>query len=318
LYIYGYKGSTAERYSKGFAEDEGGNLIKFMELKEDSNAPDKVNNFREASKTNSQITLSWDEVKDCSGYEIYRYSSSSKKYVLIDIIANSETTSYTDKDRLSATTYSYKIRAFKASTAGTVYSEDSDILKVTTKPLKPVFSSSSTTTSTVTLNWKNVARASGYEIYRYSTTNSSYNLIGEVSAGTTTYKDTGRVSANIYTYKVRAYKVVNGKKIYSNYSDSLKVVTKPLTPKVTLSSTVSRSIKVSWTNCSTKATGYEVYMATSKSGTYKLIKTTTSKSYTKTGLTKGKTYYFKVRAYRTVSGEKIYGNYSTVKYIKCR
>ena len=59
-------------------------------------------------------------------------------------------------------------------------------------------------------------------------------------------------------------------------------------------------------------------MATSKNGDYSLVKTTTAKTYTKNGLTKGKTYYFKVRAYKTVDGTKVYGNYSTVKYVKVK
>ena len=33
----------------------------------------------------------------------------------------------------------------------------------------------------------------------------------------------------------------------------------------------------------------------------------------KTGLTKGKTYYFKVAAYKTIDGTNIYGAYSAVK-----
>ena len=35
-----------------------------------------------------------------------------------------------------------------------------------------------------------------------------------------------------------------------------------------------------------------------------------------TGLTKGKTYYVKVRAYKTVNGVKVYGAYSSVKKVK--
>ena len=59
-------------------------------------------------------------------------------------------------------------------------------------------------------------------------------------------------------------------------------------------------------------------MSTSKSGTYNSIGTTTNKSFTKGNLTKGKTYYFKVRAYRIVDGQKIYSLYSSVKSIKCK
>ena len=57
-------------------------------------------------------------------------------------------------------------------------------------------------------------------------------------------------------------------------------------------------------------------MATSKNGKYKKVKTVKSVSttkYTKSSLKKGKTYYFKVRSYKTVNGEKVYSEYSDVK-----
>ncbi|MGN1194851.1 MAG: hypothetical protein ACI4SB_05165 [Acutalibacteraceae bacterium] len=40
--------------------------------------------------------------------------------------------------------------------------------------------------------------------------------------------------------------------------------------------------------------------------------------YTKTGLTKGKTYSFKVRAYKTVDGKTVYGGYSAEKSVKIK
>lgn len=74
------------------------------------------------------------------------------------------------------------------------------------------------------------------------------------------------------------------------------------------------SVTVKWTKDSA-VTGYEVYMATSRNGKYKKvasIKKNSTTSYKKTGLTAGKTYYFKVRAYKTVSGKIKYGAYSSI------
>ena len=61
-------------------------------------------------------------------------------------------------------------------------------------------------------------------------------------------------------------------------------------------------------------------MATSKNGTYKHLynyRANATKD-TKTNLTSGKTYYFKVRAYKTVNGTKTYGDFSAVKSVKVK
>ena len=91
----------------------------------------------------------------------------------------------------------------------------------------------------------------------------------------------------------------------------------------------SGKLKVSWkqaainTDYVTKqsgktaaVSGYQIVCATDKKFSKNVVKTTVSgKSLSKTvtGLKKGKTYYVKVRAYKTVNGKKIYGLYSSVK-----
>ena len=74
-------------------------------------------------------------------------------------------------------------------------------------------------------------------------------------------------------------------------------------------------------NKQTGADGYVLYMATSKTGKYTKIaalKGNGSVSFTKTGLTKGKTYYFKVAAYSTVGNTNLYGSFSSVKSVKVK
>ena len=75
-------------------------------------------------------------------------------------------------------------------------------------------------------------------------------------------------------------------------------------------------VKVAWNKIS-NISGYEVYMSSSKIGTYTRIKTAGSKTteYLKTGLTRGKEYFFKVKSYRTVGGKRIYSSWSSIKSV---
>lgn len=79
-------------------------------------------------------------------------------------------------------------------------------------------------------------------------------------------------------------------------------------------------MKISWKK-QKNASGYEVYRSTKKNKSFKKI-TTLKKAgkviYVNKKLKKGKTYYYKVRAYKVVSGKKVYGKFSTIKKIKIK
>lgn len=114
--------------------------------------------------------------------------------------------------------------------------------------------------------------------------------------------------------------ITDGKAISDN-SDKTGSSDETTVKKVTLSSVKSNKAgcaKLSWKKVS-DADGYEIYYTTAKNGTYKKLKTITKTStvtYTKEKLTEGKTYYFKMRAYKTVDGKKAYGKYSVIKNVK--
>ena len=67
--------------------------------------------------------------------------------------------------------------------------------------------------------------------------------------------------------------------------------------------------------CLYTAKGYEVYRSNSKKGTYSKISTTNNLSYTNSKLSKKKTYYYKVRAYKVVNNKKVYSSFSSIKSI---
>ncbi len=85
--------------------------------------------------------------------------------------------------------------------------------------------------------------------------------------------------------------------------------------KVSIVKSKSRTVKISWSKVS-GVRGYKVYRATSKYGKYTLLKTTTKNSYTSKSLSKGKTYYYKVRFYKLVDKQRVYSSYTKIFSIR--
>lgn len=305
---------TAKILIKGTGNYTGEKTITFKII------PKKISKVSLSKKTTNSLTLSWNKLDDVTGYKIYKYDSKSEDYEYLKTIKGASTTSFTDSNLTDATVYKYKVRGYKTVDGNAYNGFISNSFAESTK-VKTVSNLNLKTrnATSLELSWDKVKNADGYRIYRLDTNTDTYKLVKTINNNTTTsYKHSNLVSATNYYYKVKAFKYLNGSNRYSDYSSRLKATTRPLQPSVILNSTKSKSIKVSWTNISKRATGYEVRMSTSKNGTFNSIGTTTNTSFTKVNLTKGKTYYFKIRAYRTVDGQKIYSLYSGIKSIKCK
>jgi uncharacterized protein YjdB len=65
-----------------------------------------------ATPSTKSIKLNWTKQYGVSGYVIYRYNSSTKKYVKIATNSKYSKNSYTDKSKSVATKYKYKVRAY--------------------------------------------------------------------------------------------------------------------------------------------------------------------------------------------------------------
>lgn len=178
-------------------------------------------------------------------------------------------------------------------------------------PSKPSVSVSSASYNSATLKWKKSIGATGYIIYRASSKKGAYKKIKTITKGTTlTYKNTKLKTGKTYYYKVRPFRKVGNTIRYGADSAIKSCKARPAKPSVS-SSAGKRKITIRWKKV-TGASGYVVYRATKKSGSYKKIASLKSsrRSYTNTGLKKGKRYYYKARAYRKVSGKKVYSLYS--------
>ena len=185
---------------------------------------------------------------------------------------------------------------------------------------KPTVKVSSNSYNSNKLSWNKVTGSSGYEVLRATSKTGTYKSVKTITSGSTvSYTDKSLATGTTYYYKVRAYRTVDKKKVYSSYSSVVSAKPVLKTPSVKLTSG-SKKATIKWEKIS-GASGYEVYRATSKSGKYSKIKTITKNStvsYVNSSLTKNKTYYYKVRAYRTVNGKKIYSSYSVAKSVRVK
>lgn len=189
--------------------------------------------------------------------------------------------------------------------------------QITVKPAAPTgLKVTPKSTSSVELKWTD-AKVGGYYVYRSTSKTGTYKKVASVL--TNSYTDKGLTKGKTYYYKLVAYTSAAGKNILSSYSAVKSVtVSAPAPSTISATKTSSGTANIKWGK-STGAAGYQVCMATSSTGTYTVVATVNSAStlsYKKTGLTAGKTYYFKVRSYITVNGTKVYSPYTTVVKVK--
>ena len=173
---------------------------------------------------------------------------------------------------------------------------------------------------TIQVSWTGTDYADSYNVYR-KTGSGNWKKIASGITGVS-YKDTKAVTGTTYTYTVRAVSYTWGKAVLSSY-DRSGVRGKAKLTAVSLTSVKNEgknTVKVSWKKVN-GANGYRVYRSTSKNGEYTsvgFIKKGSTVTFKDKKVSEGKTYYYKIRAYRIVNGKRVYGPYSAVKSVKAK
>ena len=163
----------------------------------------------------------------------------------------------------------------------------------------------------ITFKWNLVSDADGYQVYR-KVNSGKWKAVKTTKE--TAYKDKDTKAGYKYSYTVKAYKFIDGKKVYSGYNK--KGLSGKLNTTVSLK-TNNNTVSVSWKKTN-GASGYYIYRATSKNGKYSKIKTITSGKtlkYTDKKVKLGKTYYYKVIPFKKISGKSVKSASSEIKSI---
>lgn len=293
--------------------------------------PNKVSGVKVLSSTTNSLNVRWDKEGGVTGYKIYRATSKDGKYTEVGKVSNKSSNTYTDRGLVSGKTYYYKIRAYKGVDKENLYGDYSSSFSGKTKypsQVKNLKQISSYKTS-VKLSWDKASYASGYRVYRATSKSGTYKRVAELTGSTNTkFTDKKLTSGKTYYYKVRAYRNVGKNRDYGSYSTVLKTSTRCNTPVIAscTSSSIRNDankngkVKISWKKIN-GAYGYVIYRSESKNGNYKRINTIKSGSTLSAydeGLKIGKTYYYKINAYRTADIGNVYSYYSNIKYAKVK
>ena len=268
-----------------------------------------VSGVKSKSATTTSITLGWNKNSNATGYVIQQYKNN--KWVQVAKTTKNTTVSYTVKSLSTATTYKFRIKAYK----GTLSSKWTYINATTNPYAVKNLKASAKTASTVTLTWDKHRTAQGYIVEQYK--NNKWVRVTKITnKATASYKVTGLSSSTVYKFRVKAYRIADKQARYGTVSATCTVRTNPTgVSGFKASERTKNSITLEWSKNS-KVTGYvlQYYNASAKKWTdMKRIGSNITLSCKVNGLTSCKSYAFRIRTYKTIGKNTQYSAWSNCK-----
>ena len=270
--------------------------------------PVNVSNFRCTGRTSNSLTLSWNKNTTAGGYIIQQYING--KWVQKAKLTNNSTTSYTVSGFASATSYSFRIRAYKTIGANTVYSGYASCTTLTSPTNVSGLVCSARSYNSITLSWNKNSAATGYKLEQYK--GGKWVQIAMINSNKTiSYKVTGLTAATSYNFRIRAYKTSGNVTAHSGYASCTTLTSPTNVSRLVCSARSYNSITLGW-NRNSAATGYKLEQY--KGGKWvqiAMIKSNKTTSYKVTGLTAATSYNFRIRAYKTSGNVTAHSGYAS-------
>ena len=238
------------------------------------------------------VTVSWNEIIGAESYNVYRSVYSGDKWSGWTVVKTTTSTSFTDTSVKTGTTVKYTVRAVNGKYTSAAPASIS--IKFLATPTVKVTNAA----KGVTVSWNKVSGATTYNVYRSVYSGGKWSGWVTVKTGVTgtSYTDTSVKTGTTVKYTVRA---VNSK--YTSAAPGSISIKFLATPTIKVTNT-DKGVQITWNKVSGAKT-YTVYRSVYSGGKWSgwtVVKTTTSTSFTDTGVKSGATVKYTVRA---VSGK---------------
>lgn len=170
-----------------------------------------------SSNKEKSIKISWAKAENAQGYILSRYDTKTRKWKDIKTLIQNQ---FTDKGLKPATKYQYRVRAFHKIGSKVEERAGVQTLATATRPKKPELKLKKAGNKKVKLTWNKKTKADGYVLY-VKAGKESFKKI-DFKKKKVSYTKSKLVKGMKYVFKLRGYKKVDGKYIYSQYSKTVK------------------------------------------------------------------------------------------------
>lgn len=275
------------------------------------NPPNAPSSLAVSSVSTTQINLTWnDPSTNETGFRIRRRTSPSGIWTVIGTVGQN-VTSYQSTGLTPGQIYYYVVTSYTPTGESAFSNQASATTIAITKPEAPLNLTATVVSSTeVSLSWKdNSSNETGFRISRKTGTTGSWVVIGTVSAGATSARNTGLTPNTTYTYRMASFNTA-GESAPGNEALVTTPNATPTAPTTLVAEVVSGSeVSLSWADRSGNESGFRVYRKTGATVVWTVIGSVGSNVTTlrDNGLSTGTTYLYRVTAWNSV-GESTASN----------
>jgi fibronectin type 3 domain-containing protein len=251
------------------------------------------------------IALSWTAQAGVSGFNVYVSKSANGTYTLLNTSGplSASATGYTDTTASAGATTYYAVTAVDAS------DDESDAAAASAAmpaaPAAPTGLTAKGSSAGISLTWKAVSNAAGYNVYRSGSANGSFTLLNSGLVAGTSFADANAPVGVTSYYRVTAVSNLGTASAFATASAAVPTpIPAPVAPTgFTATGITGGGVSLNWNaNTESDLAGYKVYRSTSAGGTFTLLNTgglLTATSYADSTASAGANWYYQVVAVDT-------------------
>ncbi|MBI4826972.1 MAG: DUF2341 domain-containing protein [Nitrospirae bacterium] len=262
----------------------------------------------------TQLNLEWsDNTGSETGFKVERCSGTgcSDFAEIASVAAN--TVTYQDTSVCNTTSYSYRVKAYKAAAWDSGYSSTASAS--TSVPGAPVLSAARISETQINLSWTdNTADETGFKVEKCAGSGcTDFVEIASLAANAVTYNNTGINPATTYVYRVSAYKTAACS--WSAASNTPSATTSISAPSgLTASAVNSTQANLGWTDNTASETGFKIERCSGAGcSDFTEIASVAANAvaYQDTSVCNSTNYSYRVKAYKTGLWDSSYSSSSS-------